>query len=437
MKTQIKRLTKCDDVVILGHLARDAVAADRRGKDNPFAGGGNGVNGYVSVVHTDFRMEKAYELARRLSKGDADKRDRNSRFMFINAWRNVDSKDPIYNNTLACCDGKTVQSVLPCDVRLPDGKTAQQYRLSVAEAENHRWFYFPHMTKEECLYFVQYDSDPLSPCRYCFHTAFSNPRVDPQLPQRKSVEVRAIAFFHDYMPAPPPIAPNLSGELFNIEAAVAPMDVEPARPIADHAANGNGEDETQLAQALAMSREAAAEEDALKQAIAASLAGQPPMPPMPPMPAPPPVVERPGTSSAHAAALPLQLVETVRTVAERSGMGAEAIAAMLSLDLKAVQDTLNPPTADGIVPLPPGLAANAMAMAERGLAAAPIAQMLNVDVASVEATLKLRDAAGTSTNKRAQAAEELEALAFNEAIRASLAAELGHVSRQASFDHRD
>ena len=63
--------------------------------------------------------------------------------------------------------------------------------------------------------------------------------------------------------------------------------------------------------------------------------------------------------------------------------------------------------------------------------------MLNVDVASVEATLKLRDAAGTSTNKRAQAAEELEALAFNEAIRASLAAELGHVSRQASFDHRD
>ena len=119
MKTQIKRLTKCDDVVILGHLARDAVAADRRGKDNPFAGGGNGVNGYVSVVHTDFRMEKAYELARRLSKGDADKRDRNSRFMFINAWRNVDSKDPIYNNTLACCDGKTVQSVLPCDVRLP------------------------------------------------------------------------------------------------------------------------------------------------------------------------------------------------------------------------------------------------------------------------------------------------------------------------------
>ena len=195
MKNKIIRLTQCDDVVILGHLARDNKAADDRGKNNPFAGGGNGVNGYVSVVHTDFRMEKAYELARRLSKGDADARDRNSRFMFINAWRNVSSKNPIYNNTLACCDGKTVENVLSCDVRLPDGKTAQQYRLSPGEAENHRWFYFPRMTKDEVLYFVQYDSDPESPCRYCFHTAFSDPQVDPELPQRQSIEVRAIAFF--------------------------------------------------------------------------------------------------------------------------------------------------------------------------------------------------------------------------------------------------
>ena len=112
MRDTIKALTKCDDVVILGHLARDAAAADQRGKDSPFAGGGNGVNGYVSVVHTDFRMEKAYDLANKLSKpGDVNVRDANNRFMFINAWRNVSDRDPIYNNTLCCCDGKTVEYV--------------------------------------------------------------------------------------------------------------------------------------------------------------------------------------------------------------------------------------------------------------------------------------------------------------------------------------
>ena len=138
MRAEIKALTKCDDVVILGHLARDNKAADKRGKDSPFAGGGNGVNGYVSVVHTDFRMEKAYDLANKLSKADADMRDANNRFMFINAWRNVSDRHPIYNNTLCCCDGKTVEYVMPDDVNLPGGKQAQQYRLSVAEAENHR-----------------------------------------------------------------------------------------------------------------------------------------------------------------------------------------------------------------------------------------------------------------------------------------------------------
>ena len=30
--------------------------------------------------------------------------------MLINAWRNIDDKDPIYNNTLACCDQHSVRS---------------------------------------------------------------------------------------------------------------------------------------------------------------------------------------------------------------------------------------------------------------------------------------------------------------------------------------
>ena len=60
---------------------------DARGTKNPFAGGGNGINGYAGVVHTDFRADRARELAR--SKGSGKKemfssqRDR-QRFMVVN-----------------------------------------------------------------------------------------------------------------------------------------------------------------------------------------------------------------------------------------------------------------------------------------------------------------------------------------------------------------
>ena len=89
---EIIRLMGADDVVVLGHLARNAAEADKRGLDNPFAGGGNGVNGYVSVVHTDFRADRAHELARNQGGGrkeiNSSQRDR-QRFMIVNTWRNI------------------------------------------------------------------------------------------------------------------------------------------------------------------------------------------------------------------------------------------------------------------------------------------------------------------------------------------------------------
>ena len=464
MKNRIIRLMGADDVVVLGHLARNAAEADKRGLDNPFAGGGNGVNGYVSVVHTDFRMEKAYELARKLSGGNADVRDRHSRFVFINAWRNVSSKDPIYNNTLACCDGNTVESVMPCDVRLPDGKTAMQYRLSPGEAEQHRWFYFPHMQKDEVLYFIQYDSDPLSPCRYCFHTAFNDPRVDPALPQRQSVEVRAIAFFHDYMPEPPKIAPNLSGELFNTLTGGGhqprPVAIQQGVEAPYGGVQYGGrramdmsyeEDEEELKKALAMSAEIAAEEEEeLKRALAASAAmsGGGGAQPMQDVPMGIPVQRANNTAKALAAlhpktakaAPPLnkELTDTVKMLAERGGQTAEAIAAMLTLDLKAVQDTLNPPAMDisepAAPPLPPGLAENAKTMAKRGMGIELIAQMLKVEVASVEVTLAAaKPGLKRQPSVQLQNAAMRDQEAYDAAMRASLAAELGHVSREASF----
>merc|ERR1711998_249518 len=232
MKRAIKKATGCDEVLILGHIVRDAGAADARGKKNPFAGGGNGINGYAGVVHTDFRADRAHELAR--SKGSGKKemfssqRDR-QRFMIVNTWRNISDTHLIYNNTLALCDGKTVKDVLPCDVQHPNGKTSEQYRLNAASADDHRWFYFPMMAKDELLILKQYDSDPNARVRYCSHTAFNDPTVPADAPARQSIEVRAVALFNDAMTAPPPVARNLSDELF--EARVLSNRVPAAREV--------------------------------------------------------------------------------------------------------------------------------------------------------------------------------------------------------------
>ena len=60
--------------------------------------------------------------------------------------------------------------------------------------ENHKWYYYPKMAKDECLVFKVYDKKEDGP-RFVFHTAFDDPSSPPNAPPRKSIEVRTIAFF--------------------------------------------------------------------------------------------------------------------------------------------------------------------------------------------------------------------------------------------------
>ena len=107
----------------------------------------------------------------------------------------------------------------PENVQHVTGKRAEQYRLNPATADEHRWFYFPQMRKDEVLFFKQYDSDPKARSRFCFHTAFDDPTVPRDAPLRQSIEVRALALFNNAMVAPPPIAKNLSEKVFQARTA--------------------------------------------------------------------------------------------------------------------------------------------------------------------------------------------------------------------------
>merc|ERR1712224_899832 len=79
---------------------------------------------------------------------------------------------------------------------------------------------FPRMQVDELLLFTQFDSDPLAPCRYCFHTAFEDPTIPANLPPRQSIEVRAIAFFPNYMrdaPVPRPIEMEMDVDMDDVD----------------------------------------------------------------------------------------------------------------------------------------------------------------------------------------------------------------------------
>ncbi len=89
-----------------------------------------------------------------------------------------------------------------------DGYDSVQYRLDVRNAARHRWFYFPHMRKDEVLLFKQWDSDPACTARVSFHTSFSDPHAPPDAPPRQSIEVRALAYFPDHEPNTCPRIPN-------------------------------------------------------------------------------------------------------------------------------------------------------------------------------------------------------------------------------------
>ena len=62
-----------------------------------------------------------------------------------------------------------------------------------------RWYYFPKMQMDEVFLFRQFESDTALPGRMTFHTAFVDPTVRPDAPERLSIECSAFLFFPDFV----------------------------------------------------------------------------------------------------------------------------------------------------------------------------------------------------------------------------------------------
>uniref|UniRef100_A0A7S2HHY3 Uncharacterized protein n=1 Tax=Helicotheca tamesis TaxID=374047 RepID=A0A7S2HHY3_9STRA len=201
VKKFVKNKMGCDKVVCLHTLVRNA-------DGNNMEGGG--VQGYAGGgPHTDADAVTADEVAL-TSLQDGKKY---MRYSYLNIWRNI-SEEPIENDHLAMLDERS--TVKPDDYLSRDvsgfGYEVSQYGLNARHASNHKWYYFPHMCKNEAILFKLMDSDWTKNGRICFHMSVNDPLVQEKK-SRESIEMRMVCYWEKAGVDSMPNKENMSADL--------------------------------------------------------------------------------------------------------------------------------------------------------------------------------------------------------------------------------
>jgi hypothetical protein len=190
----IERLTGADLVLPLGWMLRSARST------------GPGVQPPAADVHVDMTEPSAQRRAKSLLEraGHGDFRYR--RFIATSLWRPI--SEPPHDWPLAVCDGRSVADsegvpnlMLVVD-SIPDRAAMARDQPDAAllpaayvfhYSPNHRWWYFPDMTRDEVILLKLHDSDHSGAWRVP-HTAFHDKSRQDTRP-RESIELRTIAYF--------------------------------------------------------------------------------------------------------------------------------------------------------------------------------------------------------------------------------------------------
>ncbi len=225
----VKQSTNATQVFAFDHNIRWPVGKE---SGKRIKGSGQQVQAPIHYVHGDYTLMSAPQRLRDLAKppgiNDTLRSILNEgqsllnnddvlrilcegrRFAFINVWRNIDDL-PVMNDPLALCDAdsKVTNDLVVFEILYHD-RIGENYFSKYSP--NHKWWYYPLMTRDEVLLIKQWDSIGAlaqsvfvhaeksidkAPCTFSFHTAFRNPNVSSDTPQRKSIEVRCVALF-DY-----------------------------------------------------------------------------------------------------------------------------------------------------------------------------------------------------------------------------------------------
>jgi len=145
----------------------------------------------VLRVHSDFTDRSAEQTLRDL-KYEHRGGDPSRRFAIFQVWRPL--SEFVDRLPLALVDARSVQeSDLFRVQRVYPGWVGEL--AYVAHRPEHRWYWFPGMTREEAVLFKVYDSlNDGSTARWVAHTAFV-PKTSEVSAHRESIEIRALVFY--------------------------------------------------------------------------------------------------------------------------------------------------------------------------------------------------------------------------------------------------
>ncbi|WP_427162058.1 CmcJ/NvfI family oxidoreductase [Aliinostoc sp. HNIBRCY26] len=184
----LKEVTGAEQVVIFDHTLRNAA------QSKPHE---NSIKEPVKRVHNDFTAKSGYTRARlELATRGIDNIDEllQRRFAIINVWRAI--AQPIQESPLAVCDA---QSIAPTDLVTGDlvyrDRVGETY--AVTYNQEHKWFYFPQMHRDEALFIKCFDSATDGRARFAAHTAFEDPSSPLDALPRESIELRTFVFYPD------------------------------------------------------------------------------------------------------------------------------------------------------------------------------------------------------------------------------------------------
>jgi hypothetical protein len=119
-----------------------------------------------------------------------------SRYAIYNVWRCV--TPPPQDIPLAVCDARSIKAsdevTVTAVTATSNVSEIRHDTTSYVYNPDHRWFYFPGMTRDEVVIFKSHDTDP-DRARRVPHTAFDDPTCPPDTHTRASVEARGLALF--------------------------------------------------------------------------------------------------------------------------------------------------------------------------------------------------------------------------------------------------
>ena len=221
----IKESTGAKDVFAFDHNIRSATGK----KIKKSLSGGQQVQGPAHIVHGDYTLRSAPDRIRQLSKlpskndtlkkvighekslltqDQVEEIFAGRRFAIVNLWRNISSK-PVEINPIALCDASTVsaEDLVVFEIHYSD-RIGENYFSK--HNRKHKWYFYPKMTSDEALLIKQWDSHGKlastngnssdsnlmsEPCTFSFHSAFDDPLVRADAPDRWSMEVRCVVIY--------------------------------------------------------------------------------------------------------------------------------------------------------------------------------------------------------------------------------------------------